>query len=48
MQCGYGDELFQPWNSGKIRQKDLPENGRRWWLYDFGPLREVASGARAV
>ena len=21
---------------------------RRWWLYDFGPLREVASGASAV
>ena len=27
MQCGYGDELFQAWNSGKIRQKDLPEKG---------------------
>ena len=25
MQCGYGDELFQAWRDGKIRQKDLPE-----------------------
>ena len=45
MQCGYGDELFQAWRDGKIRQKDLPEDGGG---YDFGPLREVASGARAV
>ena len=25
MQCGYGDELFQAWRDGKIRQKDLPK-----------------------
>ena len=25
MRHGYGDELFQAWRDGKIRQKDLPE-----------------------
>jgi len=25
MQCGYGDDLFQAWRDGKVRQKDLPE-----------------------
>jgi len=31
MQCGYGDELIQAWNGGKIRQT-LAGGGARWWL----------------
>ena len=44
MQCGYDDELFQTWRGGKIRQRTAGGGGG----YGFGPLREVASGARAV
>ena len=46
MQYGYADELYQAWRDGEIGEKDLPEEVMA--SYDFGPLREVASGARAV
>ena len=46
MQYGYDDELYQAWRDGEIGEKDLPEEVMA--SYDFGPLREVASGARAV
>ena len=45
MQYGYDDELFQDWRDGKIGEKDLPEEVMAMTI---GPLREVASGARAV
>ena len=47
MQYGYDDELYQAWRDGKIGEKDLALAGGGDG-YDFGPLREVASGASAV